>query len=114
MAHWKKRLCMKIEDELEEMAERERLSTGEFELLHKLVDTWSNLKTQKAMDEYLDEWDEEEESGMYYSRVMPSHRGEGSYRRGRDSMGRYTSRDRSEKDSLRAQLHDLSRRIEEM
>ena len=108
MGHWERKLCMLIEDELEEVAERGHVNPAELAEAHKLVDMWSKLKTQKAMDDYID--DEYGDEGSYYSPHMRT----GSYRRGRDSMGRYSSRDASEKDSLRAQLHDLSRRIESM
>lgn len=113
MSHWAKKLCILIEDELNDIAEKGHVSISELDHVHKLVDMWSQLKTQKAMDDYIDEWDDEY-SGNYYHR-MPDYRHEASYRRGRDSMGRYTSRDsHSEKDSLKEQLHELSRRIENM
>ena len=110
MGHWEKKLCMLVEDELEEVTERGHVTPQELEHVHWLVEIWSKLKTQKAMDDYIDD-DWFEESGRYNYR-MPSHY-DGSYRRGRDSMGRYTSRD-SEKDSLKAQIHELSRRVEAM
>ena len=110
MGHWEKKLCLMIEDDLEAITEKGHVAPNDLEYVHMLVNMWSKLKTQKAMDDYIDdEW--YEESG-YYDYRMP-RRYDGSYRRGRDSMGRYTSRD-SEKDSLKQQIHELSRRVEAM
>lgn len=111
MGHWEKKLCMLIEDELEDIAERGHVDGAQLDATYKLVEMWSKLKTQKAMDEYID-WDED---ASYYGNMRSGRMYDGgSYRRGRDSMGRYTSRDASEKDSLKMQLHELSRRIESM
>lgn len=107
MGHWERKLCMAIEDDLSDIAEKGHVAPNDLEYVSMMVDMWSKLKTQKAMDDYID-WDDE--SGYYDNR---SRHYDGSYRRGRDSMGRYTSRD-SEKDALKQQIHELSRRVESM
>lgn len=84
------RLVKLLDKELNEMADKGELSPTELERAGEAADIIKDYKTICAMDEY----GPEEDYGysgrrMYY----PQMTYEGSYRRGRDSMGRYASRD---------------------
>ena len=83
-------LCETISREIREANEKIRsaggkMTSGDLEYIDRLTHTLKSLKTTIAMMEA-----EDVDSGRY----MPgnSYNYGGSYRRGRDSMGRYTSR----------------------
>lgn len=87
-------LCETISREIREANEKIRsaggkLSAGDVDYINKLSHTLKSLKTTIAMMEA-----EDGESGRYmpHSGYGNSYNYGGSYRRGRDSMGRYTSR----------------------
>lgn len=86
-------LCDTISREIGEANDKIRkaggkLSAGDVDFVDKLTHTLKSLKTTIAMIEA-----EEGESGRYMPHYSygDGYNG-GSYRRGRDSMGRYTSR----------------------
>ena len=85
-------LCETISREIGEANEKIRkaggkLSGEDLTYLDKLTHTLKSLKTTIAMMEA-----EDGESGRYSMPHYGSYNYGGSYRRGRDSMGRYTSR----------------------
>lgn len=90
-------LCETISREIGDANEKIRqaggkLSAGDADFVDKLTHTMKSLKTTIAMMEA-----EDGESGRYMPNSYGmygnnSYNNGGSYRRGRDSMGRYTSR----------------------
>lgn len=90
-------LCETISREIGDANEKIRqaggkLSAGDVDFVDKLTHTMKSLKTTIAMMEA-----EDGESGRYMPNSYGmygnnSYNNGGSYRRGRDSMGRYTSR----------------------
>ena len=104
-----KELKKVLEKEIEEISKKNDISPTELDRLDKAVDIIKDIETICAMKEYGYEQEEPEYSGRYpYSRPyymrddgMRSRdmwEGGSSYRRGRDSMGRYTSRDMMPRD----------------
>jgi hypothetical protein len=92
-------LCETISREIGEANEKIRkaggkLSAGDVDFVDKLTHTLKSLKTTIAMMEAEDGESGRYMPGMYrYSYGMDDSYNRGdSYRRGRDSMGRYTSR----------------------
>lgn len=89
-------LCETISREIGDANEKIRqaggkLSAGDVDFVDKLTHTMKSLKTTIAMMEAEDGG----ESGRYmpgYGMYRNSYNGGNSYRRSRDSMGRYTSR----------------------
>ena len=81
MHELKDKLC----DELEEIARKGELGAGDLEIIHKLTDTIKNLDKIEMLEdgEYSQAGDWEMEGRGSYSRGS-------SYRRKRDSMGRYS------------------------
>ena len=80
-----KDLCARIEDEISNIAEK-GLTSGNLDTAFKLIDMYKDIKNT----EY---WDKK---GEYYMTVLDQMRdgvGDYSERRGRDSMGRYSSSD---------------------
>lgn len=82
-----------LEKEIDEITAKDEVSPTELERLDKAVDIIKDIETICAMKEY----GEEEDYGYsgrrsYYPTMPMSYEGQ-SYRRGRDSMGRYASRD---------------------
>ena len=82
MHELKEKLC----DELEEIAKKGELGAGDLEIVHKLTDTIKNIDKIEIMKEdggYSQAGDWEMEGRGSYNRGS-------SYRRKRDSMGRYS------------------------
>ena len=81
MHELKDKLC----DELDEIARKGELGAGDLEIVHKLTDTIKNLDKIEMLEdgEYSQAGDWEMEGRGSYSRGS-------SYRRKRDSMGRYS------------------------
>jgi hypothetical protein len=89
-------LCETLDREIKDANEKIRssggkLSAGDLDYIDKLTHALKSIKTTIAMVEA----DDDGESGRYmphYGMYANSYGREESYRRGRDSMGRYTSR----------------------
>lgn len=95
------KLCDKMEDELDQICKKDQLTQVDVELIYKMIDIVKDISIIEAMKaeeengwsrdysrEYSRGWEED------YSNTHPIYRDNNySYRRGRDSMGRYTSRD---------------------
>lgn len=79
------RLCYKLEDELEKIADKDNLSAGDLETAHKLTDTIKNLKKI----DMLKEAEDYSQRGPAYYQDGPMYEGRSSYQT-RSSMGRYS------------------------
>ena len=118
-------LCEKLRKDIEELNKKDDISASELEKLYKAVDIIKDIKTIEAMEDagysnaypYMGE--------MEYARTgrgsYNSYDGYGgnSYARGRDSMGRYTSRDagysrHGDRDYMMQQINDLRNKVEQM
>ncbi len=79
-------------DELEKIAQKGELTAGSLDIVDKLTHSIKSLETIIAMQDYTDDhsngYDDGNSNRYYDGRYYPRY----SYRRGRDSMGRYTSR----------------------
>lgn len=84
MEHLKDMLC----DELEKFAQKNEISTGSLDAIHKLTDTIKNIDKIEMLDEVSDYSEYSERKS--YARRGNSYDGGNSYaRQRRDSMGRY-------------------------
>lgn len=112
-------LCENLKKEIRQMNVKPDISPTELERLYKAVDIIKDIKTIEAMEEanYSNAYPYSYDDGMSYARGgRYSYEGRGgnsynSYARGRDSMGRYTSRDDG---SMHESKEHLMRQIEEM
>lgn len=82
--HVLKDLCMRLEDWIEPIVQKGDISPVELDNVYKAVKTMYYIKTMDAMQDYTDE--------RGYSGRGYAYDGD-SYRRGRNNMGQYTSRD---------------------
>lgn len=90
-----------LEGQIEEITKKNDISPTELERLDKAVDIIKDIETICAMKDYSYEEEDMGYSGRYpyYMRDEMPRRphdmwdSQASYRRGRDSMGRYTSRE---------------------
>ncbi len=105
---WMYELCDILDKEIDDITRKGTVTPGELDMLAKEVCILKDVETIKAMREAGDDW-YNEPSGYNDYRMMPRS----SARRGRDSMGRYTSRD-DEKDNMRREIDNLQRRLESM
>lgn len=89
----------RMEDELKELCKKETWTPGEVELIGEMIDVVKDIETVEAMKNYEPEdWMKGYSRGYDedYSMTRASYdryREPNSYARGRDMMGRYTSRD---------------------
>lgn len=79
----KEKLCK----ELDEIARKPEMGAGDLEIIHKLTDTIKNVDKINMLEE-----GEYSQAYNGYSRTDGSYERGNSYRRSRDSMGRYTRR----------------------
>lgn len=119
-------ICEILEGELDEIARKNNITASELEHVDKAVDIIKDIKTIKAMEsEYGDRrssfGNEYDMSGRYmpYMRRDSDYDGYYSERRGRDAMGRYTSRGYGysrddEKEQLRKQMEDMQKKLDRM
>ena len=142
-------MCEILEDELKDIAKKGDISPTELESVYKSVDIIKDIKTIKAMEQeyggsyargynsYDGSYDGSYNSYNSYDGSYNSYRGgdgmsnagrrgrdgdgDGRYseRRGRDAMGRYTSRDdgysRSpETDQLRKEMEEMRKKLDHM
>lgn len=79
--------CEKMEDEIEQIIKKPQLTTEDVKLVYQMIDVIKDITTIEAMKKAESEgW-----SGDYSRDYNDGYRM--SHARGRDSMGRYTSRD---------------------
>lgn len=79
----KEKLCK----ELDEIARKPEMGAGDLEIIHKLTDTIKNVDKINMLEE-----GEYSQAYNGYGRGGDSYDRGNSYRRGRDSMGRFTRR----------------------
>lgn len=110
-------VCDKAEDELRQICKKTELTKDDLDNMYKLIDIVKDVKTVEAMKNAEEQgWSreysrgyEEDYSNTYpiYKMARDGERESGySYRRGRDSMGRYTSRD-NDKEGMIEHLREL-------
>lgn len=119
-------ICEILEGELDEIARKNNITASELEHVDKAVDIIKDIKTIKAMEsEYGDRrssfGNDYDMSGRYmpYMRQDNDYDGYYSERRGRDAIGRYTSRGygysrEDEKEHLRKQMEEMQKKLDRM
>jgi hypothetical protein len=132
-------LCDNLKDEIKELNKKGDISPTELDRAYKAIDIIKDIKTIEAMEDasysYDYSRDEYSRRGSYdgsynsYDGMSNARRGrdgdgdgryseDGSYRRGRDAMGRYTSRDgysrHDEKEQMMRQIEQMKRKVEQM
>lgn len=129
-------LCDNLKDEIKDVTKKGDISPTELDRVYKAVDIIKDIKTIEAMEEVGSSYDysyDDYSRRMYrdssydrsYARGGRDGDGdgryseEGSYRRGRDRMGRYTSRDggysgHEDKEQMMRQIEEMKRKVEQM
>lgn len=119
-------ICEILEGELDEIARKNNITASELDHVDKAVDIIKDIKTIHAMDkEYGDRRSsfgyEYDASGRYMPYMHRENDYDGYYseRRGRDAMGRYTSRGYGysrddEKEQLRKQMEEMQKKLDRM
>lgn len=127
-------LCNNLMDDIRELTKKGDISPTELDRAFKAVDIIKDIKTIEAMDEVGSSYSYDNYSNdgysqrrMYYDepRSNRSYDADGRYSeaRGRDAMGRYTSRDgvsrdgysgHEEKEHMMKQIEQMKRKIESM
>lgn len=113
-------LCEVLTKEIRNLINKNDINPTELERLYKAVDIIKDIKTIEAMEDYgtSNMYPYSYDNGMSYTRAgMMDHNG--SYRRGRDSMGRYVSRDdgysrHDDKEHMLQQIEMLKSKVEQM
>ena len=121
-------ICEMLEDDMKEVVKKGDISPTELERVYRAVDIIKDIKTIEAMEsgEYSNDGGSYRSSYNSYDGDMSNARGgrggyseEGSYRRGRDAMGRYTSRDSGysrgdDKEQMLKHIEQMKKQIEQM
>ena len=136
-------LCENLKDEIKELNKKGDISPTELERAFKAVDIIKDIKTIEAMEGAGYSRDSSysydnmsrdgysqrmmypgyyyDEPGMSRARAGRDGDGDGRYSeaRGRDAMGRYTSRDggysgHQEKEQMMRQIEDMKRKVQQM
>ena len=130
-------LCDNLKDEIKELTKKGDISPTELDRAYKAVDIIKDVKTIEAMQDAGSSYEGGQSNRMpypyyYYDEpgVSNARRGrdgdgdgryseDGSYRRGRDAMGRYTSRDggysgHEEKEQMMRQIEEMKRKVQKM
>lgn len=130
-------LCENLKDEIKELNKKGDISPTELQRAYQAVDIIKDIKTIEAMEDagysnassYDDYSRRYYRDGNSYDGMSNTRRGrdgdgdgryseDGSYRRGRDAMGRYTSRDgysgHEEKEQMMRQIEEMKRKVEKM
>ena len=134
-------ICEMLEDELKEIVKKGDISPNELERVYKAVDIMKDIKTIEAMEEggysnaggsnrggsyrggsYDGSYDGSYEGGGSNARGggrSNEYSEDGSYRRGRDARGRYTSRDdgysrEEDKEQMLKHIEQMKKKIEQM
>lgn len=88
--------------ELDEIARKGEMSAGDLEAVHKLTDTIKNIDKIERLED-----SEYSRDGDWAADIRGTYGRGSSYRRHRDSMGRYARGDA--KEHMRNQLRDMMR-----
>lgn len=127
-------LCENLKDEIKELTKKGDISPTELDRAYKAVDIIKDIKTIEAMEDAGGSYDSsyDDYSRRYYrdggmSNARRGRDGDGdgrysedaSYRRGRDAMGRYTSRDggysgHDDKEQMMRQIEEMKRKVQQM
>lgn len=128
-------ICEMLEDEMKEIVKKGDISPTELERVYRAVDIIKDIKTIEAMEggEYSNDGGNSNRGGSYrgsYNSYDGSYEGggsnarggyseEGSYRRGRNAMGRYTSRDsgysrEEDKEQMLKHIEQMKKQLEQM
>lgn len=124
-------LCDMLDDELREIVKKGDISPTELDRAYKAVDIIKDIKTVEAMEEsgYSNDGYSGNSYRGSYDGMSDARRGrdgdgdgryseDGSYRRGRDAMGRYTSRDgysrHDDKEQMLQKINQMKKEIEQM
>ena len=124
-------LCDMLDDELREIVKKGDISPTELDRAYKAVDIIKDIKTVEAMEEggYSNDGYSGNSYSGSYDGMSDARRGrdgdgdgryseDGSYRRGRDAMGRYTSRDgysrHDDKEQMLQKINQMKKEIEQM
>ena len=128
-------ICEMLEDELREIVKKGDISPNELDRVYKAVDIIKDIKTVEAMEDYSYDGYSRDYSydgdNMSYNMSMARRGRDGdgdgrysedsSYRRGRDSRGRYTSRDSydgysgaEDKTQMLKKIEQMKKQIEQM
>lgn len=131
-------ICEMLEDELKEIVKKGDISPNELERVYRAVDIIKDIKTIEAMEEggYSNEGGNSNRGysyrgGSYDGSYDGSYEGgnsnrmgrgsydEGSYRRGRDARGRYTSREggysrEEDKEQMLKHIEQMKQKLEQM
>ena len=107
-------LCDKLKGEIKSLNSKNDISPTELDRAFKAVDIIKDIKTIEAMEDYSD--DGYSGRRYYYDDDMKYAR-DRSYRRDRDSMGRYTDNGYSghdDKEEMMRKIDEMKRQIENM
>ena len=138
-------LCENLKEDIKELNKKGDISPTELDRAYKAVDIIKDIKTIEAMEEvgysYANSYDDYSQryyrdgrmsnnSYNSYDGMSNARRGrdgdgdgryseDGSYRRGRDAMGRYTSREggysgHEEKEQMMRQIEEMKRKVQQM
>ena len=124
-------LCDMLDDELREIVKKGDISPTELDRAYKAVDIIKDIKTVEAMEEggYSNDGYSGNSYRASYDGMSNARRGrdgdgdgryseDGTYRRGRDAMGRYTSRDgysrHDDKEQMLQKINQMKKEIEQM
>lgn len=115
-------------DELEEMSKKKQISIADIDIIHKLTDTIKNIFKIEMLQEEDGKYSQEDGNGYSredgysdrrnsrnsYKTDLTYDDGEDSYRRGRNQMGQFTSRESGRrysrdggKEKMISQLHNM-------
>ena len=111
-------VCENLTREIKQLNSKPDISPTELDRMYKAIDIIKDIKTIEAMEDagysnmgpYYDD-------GMSYA--MRGRYSGNSYARGRDSMGRYTSRDEGpmmheDKEHLKRQIQEMQTKLDRM
>lgn len=109
-------LCEKLEGDIKNLASKNDMSPTELERAYKAIDIIKDIKTIEAMEDYSDDgysgrryYDDD----MKYARRGRSY-DDMSYRRERDSMGRYADSGHESKEEMMRKIDEMKRQLESM
>ena len=117
-------LCENLKEDIKELNKKGDISPTELDRAYKAVDIIKDIKTIEAMEEagysYANSYDDYSQRYYRDGRMSNnSYDGMSNARRGRDTMGRYTSREggysgHEEKEQMMRQIEEMKRKVQQM
>jgi len=126
-------LCENLKNEIRDLNQKNDITPTELDRVYKAVDIIKDIKTIEAMEDagysnirggrsnmYPGYYYDEPGMNDMHGRSGRDYSEEGSYRRGRDSMGRYTSREggysghEEEKEQMMREIDNMRHRVQQM